>query len=122
MKTAIFTFADDKVRDKFFRLLKAASDTMVSAETVARDPTALVDGKVIQEALRTVRLDPTLKADHERTVALFVGNRKMREGSLAELQRCFLQEVEGHKASVELKELKDGEWVTIRSRKLQRQS
>jgi hypothetical protein len=121
MKTALFTFPDDKVRDKFFQLLKAASDTMVSAEAVARDPTALADGSVIKDALKTVKLDPPLKADHERVVALFVGGRKMREGSMAELNKQFLQEVESHKASVELKELRDGEWVSIRSRKLQRQ-
>lgn len=121
MKSALFNFPDDKTRDKFFRLLKLASDTMLLPETVIKDPASVNDGTIIREALRTVKLDPPLKAAYERTVALFVSGRKMREGSLSELQQCFQQEVDSHKASVELKELKEGEWTTIRSRKLQRQ-
>lgn len=121
MKTALFTFADDKTRDKFFKLLKAASEEMVKPETLARDPSAMADGNIIMEGLRSVKLDPPLKAAHERVVALFVSGRKMLEGTLAELQKRFQQEVDSHKASVHLKELQDGEWVTIRSRTLQRQ-
>ncbi len=126
MKTALFTFADDKARDKFFRLLKTHSDNLIQPTDVLTSgpeetAAAIANGHVIKDALKTVKLDPPLKADHERIVALFVSGRKMREGSMAELNKQFLQEVESHKASVELKELRDGEWVSIRSRKLQRQ-
>lgn len=121
MKTCLVTFVDDKARDKFFSILKNISDKMTSPENLVTDPSTAADGNLLKEALRTIKLDPPLKADHERTMALFVSGRKMREGTAAELGRQFLQEVDAHKAAVELKELKDGEWVTVRSRKLQRQ-
>lgn len=126
MKSALFTFADDKTRDKFFKLLKSHSDNLMQPlGVVTSDPeeavTAMNNGNVIKEALKTVKLDPPLKAAHERVVALFVSGRKMLEGTLAELEKRFLQEVDSHKASVQLKELRDGEWTVIRSRTLQRQ-
>lgn len=94
---------------------------MLKPETIAREPTSVNDGTIIKEALKTVKLDPPLKAAHERVVALFVSGRKMIEGTLAELQKRFKQEVDSHKANVQLKELRDGEWITIQSRTLQRQ-
>ncbi len=126
MKSCLFTFADDKIRDKFFKLLKNYSDNLMQPQGILTSEhddglAAIANGTVIKEALRTVKLDPPLKAAHERIVALFVSGRKMLEGSLAELQQRFQQEVDSHKGSVHLKELQEGEWVTIRSRTLQRQ-
>jgi hypothetical protein len=120
VKTVLFSFPNDKVRDQFLRLTKAAADTMLLPETIERDATARSDGECLKNALGTVRLDPAIKADHERVVALFVSGQKMQEGSLAELRKRFQQECDSHKANVELRELREGEWVTIHSRRLQR--
>lgn len=76
-----------------------------------------VNGKFVKDALAG-RLGKV--SSGERVVALFVSGRKMVEGSLTELQQRFQQEVDSHSANVHLKELQDGEWVTIRSRTLQR--
>ncbi len=103
------SFADDVARDKFLKSLKEASTALAGTA-----------GESVLNALGTIRLDPPLKADHERTVALFVTGRKMEEGTLAQMRQRFQQECDSHSGSVELRELREGEWVSISSRRRQR--
>jgi hypothetical protein len=121
VRTVLFSFPDDKARDRFLRLLKAASDTLLLPETIARDQAAKNDGDTIKNALGTVKLDPPIKAEHERTVAMFVSGQKMVEGPLSDMKKRFQQEVASHSAPVTLKELREGEWVEIQARRLQHQ-
>ena len=120
MKTVLFSFADDKVRDRVLKTLKDVADTMINNPPPGADVAQVkATGELILTTLSTARLDPSLRAEHERSVALFVSGRKMAEGQLADMRKRFQQECDSHKANVELKELKEGEWVTVQSRRLQ---
>ena len=57
-----------------------------------------------------------IKEDKDRVVALFVSGQKIMEGLLPELNKRFSLEVGSHTASVEIKEQRGKEWVTIRKR------
>lgn len=122
MKTVLLTFSDGETRDKFLKLLKETADYTGVPANQAVDPRVAHNHALLTEALKTIRLDPPLKANHERTVALFVSGRKMSEGSLSDMQKRFQQEVDSHSASVTLKELREGEWVTISSRRQQQRA
>jgi hypothetical protein len=123
MKTVLFSFPDDLARDHFLKIVKEVSDQMLSADTAQRDPEGVTaaKGQLLLSTLETARLDPPIKADHERVVALFVSGRKMAEGQLSDMRKRFQQECDSHKASVELRELRAGTWVVVQSRRLQRQ-
>ncbi len=115
MKTVLFTFPSDTVRDKFFKMVKEASESLVLSE----DPLEKSNGEILKATLNTIRLDPPLKPEHERVVAMFVGGKKLLEGTLEDLKKKFQEETAAHKASVDLKELREGEWVVIQSRRMQ---
>ena len=121
MKTILISFPDDKARDLYLRLTKLASDKMLEPQTIASDPSAQQGGDCLRSALGTVKLDPPIKQDHERMVAVFVSGRKMAEGPLTTMQQRFQQEVDSHSANVEVRELRDGEWIIIRRRLQQQQ-
>lgn len=106
MKTLLFTFADDTERDKFLEMVRTME---VNAN----------DKEWFDKTLDSIRLDPPIKADHERQCAIWIGPDKLLEGSLADLNRRFDQEVASHSGSVVLKELRNGEWKIIRQRRLQ---
>ncbi len=112
MKNLLLTFKDDKTRDDFLRLLH---------DLTTRDTTAQMEGELIKATLETARLNPALKSDHERVAAIFVSGKKMVEGTLSNMRQRFQQEVDSHKATVEIKELREGIWTTIQARRLQRQ-
>lgn len=121
MKTCLLTFPDDKVRDKFLKLVKDASSNFAAAPTSneVEAQAAVANGEVLLNALKSIRLDPPIKTDQERIVALFVSNRKMAEGQLADMRKRFQQECDSHKGTVELRELREGEWVVVASRRFQ---
>lgn len=114
MKSALLTFRDDKARDRFFKLLHETGEKLVG------NPGTGPDGALITETLRTIKLDPPIRAEHERVVALFVSGQKIVEGTMTSMKQRFMQEVDSHSASVELKELRDGQWAVIQSRRHQR--
>ena len=116
MTTTLFTFPSDKERDAFLRLLADCAATAEQATT----PEAIANGDIIRAALNTARVNVPIKEDHERVVALFISGKKIIEGSLSDLRRRFQQEVDSHSATVELRELRGGLWVTIQSRRQQR--
>lgn len=121
MKTVLFSFPDDVTRDRFLRLIKSTYEPMLqNAGATPEDLSTKHNGEILKSALGTVRLDPPIKADHERVVALFVSGQKMVEGTLAEMRKRFQQEVDSHSAPVSLRELRDGSWVEIQARRLQR--
>ncbi len=123
MKTILLTFPDDKIRDRFIRLLKEQAEAMVGpvSQSQPEPEKRKSDSEMILRAIGSIKLDPPLKSDRERVVAIFVSGQKMTEGTLADLRKRFQQEVGSHSANVELRELRDGEWVTIQSRRQQRQ-
>lgn len=97
-RTVLFTFENDSDRDEFLSSV------------------AGVESELVKKTLNTIKLDPAVKEAHERYGALFVGGQKHHEGLISELDRIFDQECAMHKASVILKEMRNGEWHTIRSR------
>ncbi len=121
MKTCLLTFPDDKARDRFLKLVKDASSDLAGAPTTneVEAQAAVANGAILLNALKSVRLDPPIKTDQERIVALFVSNQKMAEGQLSDMRKRFQQECDSHKGSVELRELREGEWVVIASRRFQ---
>jgi hypothetical protein len=110
MKTVLFSFADDEIRDQFLGLLRDAAETIKEPEDAA---------DLIKGTLNTVVLDPPIKEDHERMVAIWITGQKMHEGPLSEMQRVFDQELGAHSGSVVMKELRGGEWLEIRARRQQ---
>lgn len=118
MKTVLLSFADDITRDKFFQSLKEIADKLVTDHT--EENRSAPTGELILAALSTVKLDPPIKADHERVVSIFVSGQKMAEGTLASMQKRFQQETGSHSGSVELRELRNGEWIVISSRRHQK--
>ena len=101
-KTVLFTFENDTSRDEFLSKLKSTSS------------------EVVLKALNTIKLDPPVKADFERSATLFVSGKKLAEGSLSDMQKRFGQEIAAHSASVEVRELREGTWTVIKSRKSQK--
>ncbi len=118
-KTILFTFDDDVKRDKFLALVKALA---ASINNIDLKPVLATkdDSVLLTNTLDTVRLDPPIKTNSERAAALFVSGKKLAEGQLSDIQRRFDQEAVSHSASIEIRELREGEWKTIRSRKLQK--
>jgi hypothetical protein len=114
MKTILISFNDDKDRDRFLQLLKG---TLSALET---NRSMEVDVELMRSALASIRLDPPIKSDLERTAAVFVSGTKMAEGTLANMRQRFQQEIGSHSANVEVRELRDGEWIVIQTRRHQR--
>lgn len=117
MKTILFSFADSDDRDKFLSIIKDATETMISYAAKSEEESAAVTKEFISSVLNTIKLDPPIKEDHERSVAIFVSGTKLYEGQMAEMSKVFNQEAASHTASVVMKELRGGEWVEIRARR-----
>lgn len=113
-KTALFTFGNESIRDRFIKLIKAHADQLSKASNLDNDGTFML------QVLDGIRLDPPIKLDSERSACLFVAGKKLAEGLLSDMRRRFDQEIASHSASVELRELREGEWLTIQQRRLQR--
>ena len=115
MRTIMIGFDNADQRDEFIKIVKTTADTLLESTVVANNEA----GKILNKALESIKLDPPIKLDSERIVALFVSGRKKSEGMLADMNKAFSLEVGSHSASVELRELRGGTWVTIRSRRVQ---
>lgn len=115
--TALFTFNDESTRSRFISLLRTHA---LSLKDGPSNGDLGNDGVFLLQMLDRIRLDPPVKADFERSVALFVAGKKLAEGMLADMRRKFDQETASHSASVELRELREGEWKTIQARKMQK--
>ena len=111
-KTVLFTFENEAFRDKFLSQIRAFA-------TEAASP-SLANNDFILDALDGIKLDPPVKSELERTAALFVSGKKLAEGSLSEINKRFDQEASSHSASIEVREMRGGEWKVIRSRRTQR--
>jgi len=111
-KTILFTFDNEDKRNQFITLMRQASSLLIKEENFKNFES------IIKAALDTAKYDPSIKLDTERTVAIFVSGQKITEGSLPNMRRYFDQEVASHSANVELRELNNGTWKTIQSRKL----
>lgn len=120
MPALLLTFKDGQTRDQFLKLLQEMADAMISSQQDDGYPTRRDNGELLRTTLRTIRLDPPLKADHERTVVLYVTGQKMTEGNLPDMRKRFQQEVDSHSGNVELREFREGGWTTIQARRLQR--
>ncbi len=116
-KTALFTFGNETIRDRFIKLVRQHAASLPAKEQNGDQGN---DGVFLLQVLDSVRYDPPIKSDLERTAALFVAGKKLTEGLLSEMRRRFDQEAASHSATVELRELREGEWTTIQSRKLQK--
>lgn len=114
--TVLFTFGNDKIRDRFIALIRKAAEGYQNSGSGDEGS----DGVFLVQMLDAMRFDPPIKSDLERTASLFVAGKKLSEGLLSEMRRRFDQEISSHSASVELRELREGEWKTIQSRKLQK--
>ena len=111
-KTILFTFETDILRDKFLSQIRKLATEEITPATA--------DSQLILKTLDTIRLDPPIKTDAERSAALFVSGKKLIEGFLSDMQKRFEQETAAHSASVEIRELREGEWKVVRSRKHQK--
>ena len=114
-KTILMTFENDDTRDRFLSYLgQHVKDLSETQDTLGHDVNIL---PILRSALNSVRLDPPIKSTAERVAALFVAGQKMSEGPLANIMKSFEAECANHSAYVAIKELQNGEWVTIRDRK-----
>lgn len=111
MKTMLLSFVDGNDRDVFLSTISGYVETLAGVNPAASE--------VLREALGSVRFDPSIKTDAERIAAVHVAGVKVKEGMLSEAEKSFAYECDATRSTIELKELKDGQWVTIRQRKKQ---
>ena len=122
MKTVLFSFADDESRDEFLALLRTYADATIGSDDVPEGyEQRKANGELLLASLNTVTLDPPIKEDHERTTSIWITGQKMHEGPMSEMNKVFEQELASHSGSVIMKELRGGEWVEIRARRMQPQ-
>jgi hypothetical protein len=100
VKTVLLSFENDKARDAFLSAVK---------KNAGDDPDVVT-------ALGTIRLDPPIMADHQVPAAVFVAGQKLYEGMKTDMDKKFSQECASTTAAVEMKELRNGEWVRVRRR------
>jgi len=112
--TVLLTFNNHEKRDEFLAIVRTTADGLLASAS------GVDDGNLLMDTLKSLKLDPPIKTDQERIVALFVSGRKKSEGMLSDMQKQFALEAGSHSASVELKELRGGQWLVIQSRKFQK--
>jgi len=112
MSSLLFTFQDKDERGAFLDLLIQVRDDARSSED---SKTALT----LQSALEKVKYDPTVTDPSKRPVALFVSGAKIKEGPYDTIMADFRQQTVGHKASVDIREMRDGKWHVVRRRQRQ---
>ncbi len=110
MKTLTLSFPDDKSRERYLQLVQKLGERLSTS-----------DVELLAAARKTMQFDVAVEGGGV-AAAVFVTGVKMIEGSKAEMERRFQQEIGAHQADVELRELRGGEWINIRSRKRQRAS
>jgi len=99
MKTVLLSFEDEAQRDDFLAAMRK------------------VESEVVKNSLSSIVLDPSIRDENERHCAVFVTGQKIIEGKFADMSLRFDQETSSHSGSVLLKELVQGEWKTIRTRR-----
>jgi hypothetical protein len=109
MKTILLTFEDESQRDEYLKIVRTMAASLISSG----DPDST---KLIVNTLDNVKFDPPVRSDSERQTALFVAGQKMTEGSLEELNKLFAQEITQHSGSVQIREMREGDWHIIRQR------
>ena len=114
MKSILLTFDNETERDEYLKIMRTMAAYMASPNNTS--PEATTNGEFVLKVLETVKFDPPIRADSERQVALFISGQKMKEGSLEELNKLFVQEITQHRGSVQLREMRDDKWVIIRQR------
>lgn len=114
MRTILLNFENAEKRDEFLSIVRSTADGLLASET------NIDEGELLINTLRGLKLDPPIKTDQERIATLFVSGIKKSEGLLSDMQKLFSLEAGSHSASVELKELRDGKWVVIQSRRFQK--
>ena len=118
MKSILFTFENEETRDQFLDFLNVGAEKMITSDDVPDGYTERAKtGQLIRNTLNTIKLDPPVKADHERQCGIWVSGQKLKEGSLEDLNKMFAQEIISHSATVEIRELRNGSWTPIRSRR-----
>ena len=120
--TLLFTFDNNDQRQKFIDMMNQLVFTLSNPNGKNLENKAdgweerEADGQFIEKVLTEIIKDPVIKEDKDRVVALFVSGQKIMEGLLPELNKRFSLEVGSHTASVEIREQRGEEWVTIRKR------
>ena len=117
-KSILFTFENEQSRDHFIKIINEASTAMLLSSNAKDYEIRKNNGVLLKDALNTVKFDPQLKADCDRQCGLWVSGQKLIEGSYTDMNKRFSEEIVAHSARVEVKEMRDGKWVTIRSRRL----
>jgi hypothetical protein len=112
MKTILLTFADDTQRSQFLEIIR----TIAVGMTISEQTETQSNGQFLINSLDDLRLDPPIKTDTERQVALFVAGTKMDEGNLVAMNQRFNREIHQHSGSVQIREMRDGQWTIIRQR------
>ena len=75
-----------------------------------------VFGKLCTKVIPTAVLDPQVRSESDKLVALFISGKKMSEGPISTISKMFKTETQAHSANVQIKEMVDGKWRTIRQR------
>lgn len=120
--TLLFTFDNNDQRQKFIDMMNQLVFTLSNPNGKNLENKTdgweerEADGQFIEKVLTKIIKDPVIKEDKDRAVALFVSGQKIMEGLLPELNKRFSLEVGSHTASVEIREQRGEEWVTIRKR------
>lgn len=118
VKSILFTFEDEHSRDHFIQILNEVSTAMLLSSNAKDYETRKNNGTLLKDTLNTVKFDPQLKVNSDRQCGLWVSGQKLIEGSYSDMNKRFDDEIVAHSARVEVKEMRDGKWVSIRSRRL----
>jgi hypothetical protein len=111
--SVLFTFDTKESKDQFM-----ASYAKLIKKAAASKATA-VDGLVLSKAVENITHNPELQQEGQRATAVFVSGKKIFEGTLKDCRKRFAYEIGSHSGTVELKEMREKDWVTINSRKYQ---
>lgn len=119
MKTVLFSFEDADQRDIFLGILQKLSTNCVAELSTTGATTARTHEALLVKTLESVRLDPPIKSDDERTGVIYISGQRIIEGPMKDMSKRFDQEVASHSGTVELRELRGGEWKQVRIRRSQ---
>lgn len=111
MNSILFTFDTGADRDKFIEYLNAFIKNSKSYPTTH---------KFLSEALARADLNPQVRSEKDKIVALFVSGKKLKEDTLPIIKQAFNSEIVAHSGSVEIREKVNDKWVTIQARRLAR--
>ncbi len=107
MSNVLFTFENEDQRNDFLKLIR----NLGNVYAILPDE---YHGKIdTDKILSSIEIDiPTT-----RSYGLWISGKKMLEGPYEKINTLFNQEIKTHSANIELKEMRNGKWITIRSRR-----